>query len=74
MLKRIEANLNEQMKANETGYYDNMKKNINKGASEECRFCRKPMAYCDDMKQIRAADEPMTRFMKCNNCNKNWRD
>jgi transcription elongation factor S-II len=58
----------------ETGRYTEMKKNIFKGASEECRYCKQKTAYCDDMKQIRASDEPMTRFMKCNNCNKNWRD
>ncbi len=63
-----------QFEASQTGFYDNMKKDINKGASEECRFCKKKEAYCDDMKQIRASDEPMTRFMKCNGCGKNWRD
>jgi hypothetical protein len=40
----------------QTGFYDNMKKTIFSGAAEECRYCKKPAAYCDDMKQIRASD------------------
>ena len=31
------------------------------------------MAYCEDMKQTRASDEPMTKFMKCNSCGHQWR-
>lgn len=31
---------------NQTGYYDEMKKNINKDAKEPCRFCKKLAAYC----------------------------
>ncbi len=50
-----------------------MKKNINKDAAEECRKCHKNMAYCEDMKQTRASDEPMTKFMKCNSCGHQWR-
>lgn len=73
-LRRLRA---EKLKAiaaeNQTGFYDEMKKNINKDAKEECRFCKKLAAYCEDMKQIRASDEPMTRFMYCNACNKRWR-
>lgn len=64
----------EQLEANSTGFYDQMKKNINKDACEECRYCHKRKAFCEDMKQIRASDEPMTRFMRCNDCGKAWRD
>jgi hypothetical protein len=29
---------------------------INKDACEECKFCHKNKAFCEDMKQIRASD------------------
>lgn len=64
----------EEIEKMQTGFYDEMKKRINKDASEECRYCRKKAAYCEDQKQIRASDEPMTRFMRCNACEKAWRD
>ena len=51
-----------------------MKRDINKDACEECRYWHQSNALCEDMKQIRASDEPMTRFMRCNACNKAWRD
>lgn len=41
---------------------------------ERCRFCKKNTAYCESEKQTRSADEPMTRFMRCDNCDRNWRD
>lgn len=70
-IKKIQR---EEVERNSGGYYDEMKKRINKDACEECRYCRKRTAYCEDQKQIRASDEPMTRFMRCNNCEKAWRD
>ena len=44
------------MKESQVGYYDEMKKNLNKDANEECPACHKNAAYCEDMKQIRASD------------------
>ena len=70
----IRKNQLAQLEASQTGFYDEMKENINKDACEECRYCRAKKAFCEDMKQIRAADEPMTRFMRCNACGKAWRD
>ena len=70
-IRRIQK---EEIERMQTGFYDDMKKRINKDASEECRYCRNKSAYCEDQKQIRAADEPMTRFMRCNACEKAWRD
>lgn len=70
-IKRIQK---EEIERMSTGFYDDMKKRINKDASEECRYCHKKKAYCEDQKQIRASDEPMTRFMRCNACEKAWRD
>lgn len=64
----------EEIERMQTGFYDDMKKRINKDASEECKYCHQKAAYCEDQKQIRASDEPMTRFMRCNNCEKAWRD
>jgi transcription elongation factor S-II len=72
--ENIKKNQLAQLEESRTGFYDEMKKNINKDACEECRFCHKKNAFCEDMKQIRASDEPMTRFMRCNACNKAWRD
>jgi hypothetical protein len=46
----------EEIERMQTGFYDDMKRRINKDACEECRFCRKKSAYCEDQKQIRAAD------------------
>ena len=57
-----------------SGFYENMKKRVNKDACEKCRFCNENKAFMEDMKQTRAADEPMTRFMRCNGCDKTWRD
>ena len=47
---------------------------MRKGEGEECRYCHSMSAFIEKLIQIRAADEPMTRFMHCFNCNKNWRD
>ena len=58
----------------QTGFYDEIKKRINKDASEECRYCRKKADYCKDQKQIRASNEHMTRFMRYNTCEKAWSD
>lgn len=52
----IRKNQLAQLEESRTGFYDEMKKNINKDACEECRFCRKKNAFCEDMKQIRASD------------------
>lgn len=52
-IKRLQK---EELERNSTGFYDEMKKKINKNASEECRFCRAKAAYCEDQKQIRASD------------------
>jgi len=46
----------EELERSRTGFYEEMKKKINKDASEECRFCYKKAAYCEDQKQIRASD------------------
>ena len=35
-----------QLQESQTGFYDEMKKNINKDACEECRYCRKKKAFC----------------------------
>lgn len=70
-IKKIQM---EQLQRSRTGFYDEMKKQINKDACQECRFCHKEAAYCEDQKQIRASDEPMTRFMRCNACDKSWKD
>lgn len=70
----IRKNQLAQLEESQTGFYDSMKKAINKDACEECRYCHQLRAFCEDMKQIRASDEPMTRFMRCNACNKAWRD
>lgn len=64
--KKQQQTMQEQFEMTQTGYYEKMRKNISKDAKEECRFCHKKAAYCEDMKQIRASDEPMTRFMRCN--------
>lgn len=40
--ERLEAIARE----NQTGFYDEMKKNINKDAKEECKFCHILTAYC----------------------------
>ncbi|KRX02701.1 Transcription factor IIS, N-terminal [Pseudocohnilembus persalinus] len=48
--------------------------NKNRSEGEKCRFCRKKTAYCYNEKQTRSADEPMTRFMRCDECDKQWRD
>jgi hypothetical protein len=45
-----------QLEESQTGFYDEMKKNINKDACEECRYCHKKKAFCEDQKQIRASD------------------
>jgi Pyruvate/2-oxoacid:ferredoxin oxidoreductase delta subunit len=45
-----------QLEENQTGFYDAMKKAINKDACEECRFCHAEKAFCEDMKQTRASD------------------
>ena len=42
-IKRIQR---EEIERMQTGFYDDMKKRINKDASEECRYCRKRAAYC----------------------------
>lgn len=45
-----------------------------KGHGEECEKCKENEAYCWRMVQIRASDEPMTRFMRCRACNFEWTD
>ena len=45
--KKMAERLEEAAKINETGFYDQMKKNISKDAHEECRFCHKKKAYCE---------------------------
>ena len=44
------------------------------GDGEQCKFCHRYSAYCEQMRQTRAADEPMTRFMVCFSCKKTWSD
>jgi DNA-directed RNA polymerase subunit M/transcription elongation factor TFIIS len=44
------------------------------GEGETCEKCHRPEAVCTKMLQIRAADEPMTRFMHCRACNHQWTD
>lgn len=44
------------------------------GEGEECERCQQPEAICTKMLQIRASDEPMTRFMHCRACDHQWTD
>ena len=46
----------EELERAQTGFYEAMKKQINKDACEECRYCHNKAAYCEDQKQIRASD------------------
>lgn len=52
----IKKNQLAQLEECRTGFYDEMKKNVNKDACEECRYCHQKKAFCEDMKQIRASD------------------
>lgn len=38
-----------------------------------CPYCEHDVAYFQQI-QIRSADEPMTTFYRCANCEKTWSD
>src|SRR5690242_1433707 len=40
---------------------------------EQCPHCKHPRAYWWT-KQMRASDEPETKFLKCEKCKYTWRD
>jgi len=61
------------LEQNEANYYDRFDEN-NRLEGETCISCGKETAICVTMKQTRASDEPMTRFMRCSSCKKQWRD
>jgi transcription elongation factor S-II len=46
---------------------------MNQTTKFTCRKCKKNIcSYIE--KQVRSADEPMTAFITCNNCNHNWKE
>jgi DNA-directed RNA polymerase subunit M/transcription elongation factor TFIIS len=50
----------------------NIKKEMKKGVNR-CRRCQSWYVYCTGSAQLRSADEPMTNFMECSECNLRWK-
>ena len=73
-LQKYQENIKQETISTNADFYKEHLRKIHGGSCEECRFCRKKSAYCESMKQTRAADEPMTRFMRCSKCDRGWKD
>jgi len=52
---------------------DMLKTPMNQTTKFKCPKCKKNQCSFIE-KQIRSADEPMTAFITCNNCNYNWKE
>ena len=61
---------NQSMLAMQADYY---RKNLKIGISEfTCRKCKSSKVF-SEQKQTRSADEPMTTFLTCQECNNKWK-
>ncbi|KAL4479654.1 hypothetical protein ABPG72_004250 [Tetrahymena utriculariae] len=65
----------DQLATSDPDFYNNIRRQRLQGLEGEvCKGCKKKTAFLVKELQTRSSDEPMTRFMECNNCGKSWKD